>query len=113
MLVEQIVSWKVTITLREDEGAETILYFANEGLARLAVEWAYTVQLARVLARQDLVPGSIQEYPNLHDGSWKMRNLLGKKLAWARKTVPESNLCFPVKDYFVAEKEECVRHIID
>jgi hypothetical protein len=106
----RVESWKVTVTLREGDKTE-VTYFANEGLAMLAVEWAYAVHIEKLRDRKDRHRDveEIQEYPLTDDGSWKVRSLYGKKVSWWLKS-PRGYMA--MKDYFTAEPEVFERCII-
>lgn len=103
----RIESWKVEIILREKDDEEQVLYFATEGLALLAIEWAYAVHLEALRARADVT--AIEERPQLDDGSWKIRELAGKKVTWWKQT-PRGFIA--MKDYFTYKYEVVERTII-
>lgn len=99
--VFHVEAWKVSVYL--DNGRETKTYFAEEGLARLAVEWAYQVRLEEVRRRREAV--DIEEYP-LGSGSTDRR---ARKLTWW-KSVPGGVVA--MKDYFDAHPEVLERRIV-
>lgn len=100
----RLKTWKVQITIREQDDETETYYFATEGLAHLAIEWAYALHLEALRARQDV--HEIEEYPNLDDGSWKLRELAGKKVTWWQK-VPKGYIA--MKDYFTYVRAGRVR----
>ena len=103
----RLKSWKVQITLREKDDETRTYYFASEGLAHLAIEWAYAVHVESLRERNDV--HEIDERPNLDDGSWKLRELAGKKVSWWKETTKGF---IAMKDYFTYELDEFEREVI-
>ena len=101
--------WKVEILLSENDDRQ-IIYFANEGLARLAIEWAYAVHLDELHARSDVSHEDTHEFPALDDGSWKRREVPGKKVVWWKRS---SAGYAAMKDYFTYDYEVFERTILD
>lgn len=101
-----LTSWKVTLIFRETD-EERVYYFATEALAQLAVEWAYAVHVEALRARADA--SDIEEVSDPTSGSWKIRDLYGKKVTWWKK-VPKGYIA--MKDYFTAEAEVFERTVI-
>ncbi len=108
LTTQTIEAWKVEIDLHGH--SKDVHYFANEGLARLAVAWAYAVHKAQVESRPDFTPGSLEEHPNFDDGSWKVQDLIGMKLVWAQN-VGLGRVIWR-KNYFTAEHEVIKRTIV-
>lgn len=102
-------SWKVEISLREDD-SRTVHYFANEGLAKLAVEWAYAVHVEKIRSRSDA--SEIEEYPDPSSGAWKIQELYGKKLVWWQGRQETRQGFIAMKDYFTAEEVVFEREVL-
>ena len=103
----QIRTWKVEIRLCEEDDVAKVHYFASKDLALLAIAWAYDVHVASLRARKDTT--EIQEYPDLDDGSWKLKEMPGKKVTWWKKTL---HGYVAMKDYFNATLDEFDRTVI-
>lgn len=106
----QINTWKVTIILGDggEEGSQkTTYYFASEGLALLAIEWAYAVRVESLRARSDV--HVIEEYPDLDDGRWKFPSSPGKKVSWWKESAKGFT---SIKDYFYYDLDEYKREVI-
>ena len=102
----RIETWKVEIVLNDDDKKQ-VLYFSNEGLAQLAVEWAYTNHLESLRQRKDVE--ELQAYPDPQDASWKMKAVYGKKVSWWRRW---QGGFYPIKDYFSYEKDVFERVVV-
>jgi len=107
----RVESWKVEIVLREleDKGnsGRRTYYFATEAMAQLAIEWAYKMHVEGLRARRDVE--QIVEYPELDDGSWKLRELSGKKVTWYKSA---RGGFYGMKDYFTYQLDVFERTII-
>jgi hypothetical protein len=104
----RVESWKVQIVLRERKPEERVYYFATEGLALLAIEWAYACRLAELRTRPEV--DNLREYPDLDDGGWKMSTIPGKKLLWWKRSPFGYSA---MKEYFTSEHDIFYREIID
>jgi hypothetical protein len=93
------VTWKVEIVIRATD-ERRVYHFANEGLARLALEWAYIAHLEALRTRADVE--RIEEEPAFNSGGWKDSSIKGRKLVWWQKH-PKGFVA--MKDYFTYERK--------
>jgi len=106
----RVESWRVEISVHEHEHNHEVsraYYFASKELAILAVEWAYAVHVEKLLGRPDV--HEIEELPDLSDGSWKLKEIPGKKVTWWKEG-RKGFAC--MKDYFTAQPDEFERTVI-
>lgn len=96
----QLTCWRVTNGVY-NETPHT--YFATEGLARLAVEWAYQVRLED-LQRRGV---AVETYP-LGAGSL---NPWARKLVWWDEDPEGGSFCR--KEYFDADEEMFERTVVE
>lgn len=94
--------WKVTVATVRDE--DIVAYFWHESDARLAVEWAYQVRLDELRLQPDTE--EIQE----EDDRTYDDNYFCKQLTWW-VSAQNGGGYIPVKQYFIATKEEWKRRI--
>lgn len=104
----QINTWRVQLnyaSVAEETNYDVEFHFSSEGLAKLAVEWAYAVRLEAVNNRTDA--WEVLEFPVQRNEELDYYN---RKLYWHKKADDGGYYC--MKDYFSYDQVTFEREIL-